>query len=267
MKITQTLNALSFCCLLALSSCAEDRAGAEAVERMRREQLQKELSSVGEQLPAHDMGFFVSQRKRETMRRRQIFAPLVARMDTFRIDTAEWLRTLSLQYQLPASQPFQLAYTRSALQGSYEDSLHIVELYAADPAENRQFVWDERGQLLHEGQSDYFAFLRVDSTEAPYLLLSSAQRPYFRLLAYSSTSGVLIDKIDLTSENLPALRDADTLKYANGSLLPSGEDTNADGYTDLVFSGARLLRGNKTAPLRYVFLFRRAKDAFFFEEG
>lgn len=261
MKIATALHALIFCALLALPACDEAANAAQAAaDEHTRTQLIAELTELAQRLPTHDLRFFVSQRRQQSMRRLQPFTLLPQKNDTTPIDTMQWLNTLRLQYQLPA-QPYQLAYTRTPLQGSYEDSLHIVELYAAESSQNRQFVWDKQGRLVHESQADYFAFLPLDSAAAPYLLISSEQAPFLRLLAYSATSSVLIDKLDTNADNLPPLRSHDTTQYTGGTLTPKGEDVNADGYADLVFTGTT--QGKKPQPRRYVFQFRRAKDAFF----
>ena len=225
------------------------------------------LAAEYAQLKERHEEFFLSPRTLQMQRRKIQFAPLLA--DSVAFDDNIWRAQLWKQYQIRSSQ--KIDYYHTTIQGSYEDSLYIINLQP-EPQDreqlHRQLVWDKNGYLIYEGQALDFALMAVDTlAPAPYLLvLQPDTRPSHHLLAYSSSSNSLVDKIDNYSDNLPPTFSQPDLgfSYTPEKLKLSVRDVDGDGLQDLVFEGMKLLANKQKEPVSLNFIYRKSKDAFMF---
>lgn len=248
---------------LLFCSCGAD-APAPVAENTA---LKGILAAEYAQLKERHEEFFLPPRTLQQQRRKIQFAPLLAASVAF--DDNIWRAQLWSQYQIRSSQ--KIDYYHTTIQGSYEDSLYIINLQP-EPQDrhqlHRQLVWDKKGYLIYEGQALDFALITVDTlAPAPYLLvLQPDTRPSHHFLAYSSSSNSLVDKIDNYSDNLPPTFSQPDLgfSYAPEKLKLSVKDIDGDGLQDLVFEGTKLLANKQKEPVSLNFIYRKSKDAFMF---
>jgi hypothetical protein len=242
---------------------ADNQAGTNAVKAILVEQ-QKTLDMK-------NADFFLPPLQRLQMRKKLRFAP-IAQADTFAVfDTAVWRAALIEQYQIRTNALQSMQYFHCPIQGSYEDSLHILNIKLDQNTKkpvSMQLIWDKKGQLIHESDAQMFSLFVLDSlNNAPFiLLLDPDTRPNHHLLAYSSFSHTLIDKIDNYSDNLPATYSQPQLDvtYTPNELTMQVADFNGDKLSDLLFSGTQILKNGKKTPILLYFLYRKSKDAFMY---
>jgi hypothetical protein len=251
----------------AFAACAkpkvDNQVGTNAVKAILVEQ-QKSLSMK-------NADFFLPPLQRLQLRKKLRFAPIAQADSVVVFDPNTWRAALWEQYQIRTNALQTMEYFHCPIQGTYEDSLHILNIKLDENTKkpvSMQLVWDKKGQLIHESDAQYFALFVLDSiNNAPFMLLVDPDtRPNHHLLAYSSFSHTLVDKIDNYSDNLPATHSQPQLgvNYAPETLVMEVADFNGDQLSDLLFSGTEVSKSGKKNPVALYFLYRKSKDAFMY---